>query len=547
MEGLTKTWASNETVQSFNYDTTLMELYLEHLVATLEFGDELYGLKLAVEYGLNSEQLDTYLRVQEFTHIQEGIELSQKDSTDFPFNGHNVLSPLTGEPMVEIGKEGHKAQKELVTKGKGLDFMVIRTRHDIVIAEDNDERMKERPIGSTWFRITPYEEEADDTTAAKAGMFPKQKRSFIWLYRKKDAQTLETSIITVDQSSVAAFAGLMNEYGVRLPVDVMSHDVPRYAVEIEDLVESTEQRDKLIAQLQQRYIAYAQVVEDPAIKLGSKEFLEQFAFDDIESIVRLQKEIILSLGLNKVSPFTKAATVAVLKQNFITDDERRSIKELINSGQSRSHLQALKLVMKAHRYGVWEAVNKRIEAAKTDVERPASVYIQELPPEYILGQEITNRDKLQLNQNSQQAQSAAEQGKVKPGCPGGSSFLSQDMSEAKESIFGDQSGKKWMSCPFCKKDKAVYAEVCAKDLKCRHCTAEVKNGKVVSSGRGQEEQGEDAKIKRQAEKEARQKQQAEMAKKVNEAFKDQGIESFEAERQQVAQTSGSVAVGMATV
>lgn len=441
-----------------------MQQYLEELAEDLEFGDELYGLKIAAEYGVHSPELERYLQLQELTHIQEGIELYQEDSTDFPFDGHSVLSPLTDEAMLEIGQEGHARQKELLKEGRGFDFMITRTAHDIAIAADNDRRMQTSPVGSAWMRITPYAEEESDQAAAAAGFWPKQKRAFAWLYRKKDEYTLEATVVTIDQSDVAAFAGLLHDQGLDLPADVKSHDVPGYVVEVEQPMHTENQRTDFIKTLRQRYREYARITDAGGIDMGSKEFLERYAQGDIASVVRLQKEIILSLEQNDLTSYAQHAGLAVLEQQFITDEERRLVMKAVNAQNPRGHLEGLRLVMKAHRYGVWEAINKHIESMDSSsnenlhsVHQQRTQYVHNpVFEEYLLGEEVRQEDVQQLYKNTEQAQSAAEQGKIKPGCPGGESFLSQNEAEAKESIFAkDTTYEKAKKCPLCNTSNVV--------------------------------------------------------------------------------------------
>ena len=57
-----------------------------------------------------------------------------------------------------------------------------------------------------------------------------------------------------------------------------------------------------------------------------------------------------------------------------------------------------------------------------------------------------------------------------------------DSSSGDDSGNGEQSGKKWMSCPFC--EAKVFGDPCATKLSCWDCKAAVSNGKVVSKGDG---------------------------------------------------------------
>lgn len=137
---------------------------------------------------------------------------------------------------------------------------------------------------------------------------------------------------------------------------------------------------------------------------------------------------------------------------------------------------------------------------------------------------------------TRQAQAKVEQYGRSSSCPKDSASSaevnpSNDGSQPENS---ESAGKKrWMSCPFCKKSKAVYADVCADKLECRHCNARVENGKVVSTGNGGKAKADTStKAKKDLEAE-RLAEEVALEAQVDKAFKDQGVESFEAEQQKV--------------
>lgn len=478
-------------------DSAPMDYYLNELIAQAEFGDELYGLKIALEHNLSSSELETYLRTQEATHIQEGLELQQRDSTEFLFNGKHVLDPDTALPMQTVARQGYEAQKAMVTCGRGHEFMVRRTAHDIEVAADNDQRMTILPPGSMWCRVTPFAEDEDPVAAAEAGFWVENRRAFIWLYRKKDDQTLETTIISVDHSSVAAFAAFLHDYGIDIPPNISSHDVVSFVIELGQVGQNETARDRIAKKLAAHYQAYVQQPTLEDLSIGSKEFIETYAQQDIHSLVRLQQEIILMIRDNyqELTPYARAATQAVLSQQFINQEERRLLMKLVNIASPRAQLPALRLLMKAHRVGVWKGIKEDIESYKTGkaltMSNTVSMY------QSGLGAQISLYELHQLEKNTENTQQAAAALEVQPGCPGGAGFLSQ-ISEAqlKRTIFNpEQAGqKKWMSCPFCKKEKATYDDPCARKLECRFCKACVENGKVVSTGKQEPKVAQELKV-----------------------------------------------------
>lgn len=148
-------------------------------------------------------------------------------------------------------------------------------------------------------------------------------------------------------------------------------------------------------------------------------------------------------------------------------------------------------------------------------------------------------------------QEAAERAQAKVEQYGKSSSCPKDPSSKTEASNSDtelqadrnnsDSKKRWMSCPFCKKSKAVYADVCANKLECRHCSACVENGKVVSTGNSAKPKAQND-TKKDAGAEQLEREIA-LEAQVNEAFKEKGVESFEAEQQKVnAQQVGQLAL-----
>lgn len=476
---------------------------LDQLANRTEYGNELYALGLALEAGLNSTELEDYLDIQEKTHVKEGLELQQISTTRFKYTEGNVIDPHTGNSMVKVAKQGHEAQKKARKNGEGFDFMIQRTKIDIEIAEDNDNRMETSEIGETWMRFTPYAEEEADEDARSAGFWPESRRSFVWIYRKSADDALDATILSIDRSDVAAFAGLAHEFGVNLPSNVSSHDVPAHVIEVPGLIRDDHEADELISGIRSKYQELANVVDAKGIDMTSDEFIEQHAKAEIYSLKRLQKEIIYSLENNQLAPYVRTAGIALLEtfgSEYLSSDEIADIMRAVNSTNPMKHVTGLELIMKAQRYGAWAKIGDKIREMKAsaptsggNINRNVSfewqqheAYINQVQEEYRLGQEASDIDSQQLTQNIQAGKSAAERGEMQPGCPGGKSFLSQTEAEAKESAFGAErdSKKRWMSCPFCKKEKAVYDDPCSKNLTCRHCVAKVRDGKVVYKGNG---------------------------------------------------------------
>lgn len=472
-------------------DAAVMGEHIEQMLGLHTFGDELYGVRYALRHPNNPELVQSYLYRQELTHVQEGARLRQHDSAEFNFVDGNTLSDY-GKAMTQIASDGLAAQKRALQDGTGFEFMVKRGEYDEEIAEDNDQRMKELPVGSCWGRITPFAEEESLEDAKDAGFHIQTRRAYLWIYRKVSEDTLEATVVSIDQSDVRAFAGLMHEHGVELPVDITSHDMPGYVIDFDGQVLSEEVRDSLVDELVETYETCAELVEATGTNLTSKEFIEQYGAADIQSLVRLQQEIDHSLRAGEASDFLQASIQAVLNQDYLDDIERQLIRRLQraevllqdeDTAVIKQQVNALRLIVKAHRVGVWKGINEKIKSLESGKAAIAGQLVH--PNEYAIGGMISMHEIAQLHQNSSNTQKAAEMHETMPGCPGGAGFLSQNsQADLKESIFsGEKTGqKKWMSCPFCKKENATYDDPCAKKLECRHCKACVKNGKVVFSG-----------------------------------------------------------------
>lgn len=473
-----------------------------HLVeVNSSYGDDLYAKNIAQKTGIESRVLDDYLYSQETTHIKEGLRLQQRSVSEFTVFDGSVRDSF-GERLTDLAQRGHDAQKKAYMHGQGFDFMVQRTAHDIEIAEDNDRRMNNYSVGQAWFRVTPYAEEVSDKVAEKAGFWPTPRRAFVWLYRKKGENVLETTIISVDRSDVGAFAGVLSEYGVELPVDITSHNVSSYVADVPGEIVSNDDRETIADQITESYATNANYVHASGDVMTSDEFVARYAQEDIHSIIRLQKEILHSLKSRSTTPYVREATLAVLKERFIDDDERAELMKLINLTHRDINTQtdSLRLLIKAHRVGVWRNLSKKIERILNGEEIESCELHQ---TEYVTGGAVGGWEREQLNHNTLGTTEVVNRGETMPGCSGGSSFTSKDEDTLKENAFNltDTLGsKKWMNCPFCKEKDAVYADVCAKDLKCRHCTAEVKNGKVTSKGKAKNTKSE--KPKKHTENEA---------------------------------------------
>ncbi len=118
-------------------------------------------------------------------------------------------------------------------------------------------------------------------------------------------------------------------------------------------------------------------------------------------------------------------------------------------------------------YGVWAALKERLDGTL---------------PGMTEGSSISGAGCISVQAEVSSAYSAlSARGEVLFGCGGSISgenaLLNASPKSAFESIFG-----KKMSCPFC--GTAQYGDPCASNQFCPECEAEVKNGKVISTGKG---------------------------------------------------------------
>lgn len=430
----------------------------------------LYGVDLYLQ-GYWPEEVSGYIYDQEATHVVEGLALMQRSVKTLDFKNEKVRG-FAGKPMVDIARDGYLlAKKQYLQGDRAAEGLMRRRKYDITIAEVNDELMTNGEVGDGFMVVSPYGEEWDKATAERMGQWPAYRRAYIWLFRKKSSSELERVDISIDQSSLATFRRLLLEYGVEVPNTSDSHDLAAHGVWFKDLNESA--RNELINELLEKY---AQLNDDVSAKNASNAFeastfIEQYGKHYLRLATDVHKSIATSLERGYLDPLARSsAQIAVKTLNCLSREEKNLLHDLLGSDLiSDRHRQAFATLISAQRYGIWETMARIIEQRSPEELSKSwpALHNVSYVPETILFEEIYA--------NTNRAASAHE---TMPGCSGGTSFLKQDESDIKSSIFSAEkySFDKKMFCVVCqappkKEDKPKRCGPCGI---CKSCDGKLK-------------------------------------------------------------------------
>lgn len=435
---------------------------------------DLYGALLFLSGEHQGIEVREYIETQEKTHLAEGLEMQQVTIRNLPYKDGHVRG-FGSVSMVDINTQGYEVAEEDYLTGDNDSFcLVARRKHDIEIAKRSDKLMAEGKIGDTLLVASPYEEEKDTETAKRLGFWPEFRRSYIWLYRKKNATELECVDISIDQSSKATYKEFLKHFGVTIPDDTESHDYPTYIAEINGIIFAT-QRDALIQEVKQTYhtlnLPDLPLAHEASDAFESTSFLEQHAKQYLGLLVEVHQAIARSLESGTLDDLVRlSASRALRTLNCLDAEQVLQLRELLAAEQLNNyHVEALANVIKAQRYGIWETVSQ-IATGQTKDYKPNESLMS--PLAYSLH---TARLLDQIYDNTNQA---AAQHKTMPGCAGGLSFLEQNESDVKASIFNGESYAfdKKMHCVVCQKDakKEEPKKMCGPCGICKPCDAKLK-------------------------------------------------------------------------
>jgi len=153
-------------------------------------------------------------------------------------------------------------------------------------------------------------------------------------------------------------------------------------------------------------------------------------------------------------------------KDLIEDFFMKEIERLALSDLPREQLEKAK---KRLTYGVWGALRKRLEEGAVISDG----FLEQSGGYSLVGNEVRSA-----------YQEMSSRGEVLFGCGGSitgeEAILHASPNEVFDSIFGGN--KKWFGCYYC--GAKQYGDPCASHLYCPSCTAEIKDGAVISTGNG---------------------------------------------------------------
>jgi hypothetical protein len=321
------------------------------------FGDELYGLEAllgAVDEADWQRRLEM-IGEQELHHILEGLGLSQKDIRDFVFDGEHVLNPYTNESMVvtcdhavTVTEDGPEILHQLMLGDRAAEATANRL-------------MKQGNEGDGFWRVLPYAHELDDEAALAIGMWPAPLRSYLHLYRKVSDRHLEVSVITLDQSNLAAHGGLLGSYGASVESRTQSYELARITVPVSAL-HTEEDRDAYLEELKAAYSAHhPDGYEQTAPRAETFIAQHQLAVNQVQELYGALAESIIAGQLNSESWQAIEDTFELCQQLGLP--EQWDLAALIRH-QSIDVVRdetALRMLINVRRYGIWQYLSQLID------------------------------------------------------------------------------------------------------------------------------------------------------------------------------------------
>ena len=177
------------------------------------------------------------------------------------------------------------------------------------------------------------------------------------------------------------------------------------------------------------------------------------------------KEFYAGRAVGGKEPEENAWSLVIAHKDLIEDYFLNQIEYLACQQLSRSDLE---LAKKRLTYGVWAALRQRL-----DKNLPAVAEMKSGSGDYASVKAEVGSAYTTL----------ASRGEVLFGCGGSISGEATTMNASAQSVFERVFGKK-MNCPFC--GASQYGDPCSPNQLCTDCKAEVRNGKIVSKGRGRQ-------------------------------------------------------------
>lgn len=524
--------------------------------------DEIYGRSLTTIHRLGAfmvrkslrESIDSpeaaQARAEFYTSVEEGFGTDRELGGGLEVRDFDVRQVINGKVTAKDLKtavssmtaDGLTCAMKAVIKDERFMPQLKRSKWDHENALIVDKMARGETTYNTRIVVSPFPEEgaaeSGDAYWRNIGYVPHLKRGFVQLYHMTESGTLLAGSLSFDGSNKQKLREVFGKYGIEIPEDEITDNWLQYALtDTLPAAEAKAMATQLADELGQGYQNKNTNTIDVTREFGP---LVDAVFNGsyihiCESLFRGRQtpgttQLILQLT-NQAQHFNERYQKAlyrmrVNRDNF-TDDDVSVLHDLLV-------------------YSTIEMM-RALHLSKTQ-------QVDAFPG----GLQLTAQSLQSMDEAAFQAAlsgfgaEGARNNRGYSAC-GTEIFAGAAPSSdgSPQTAFGgidrESSGKKLMSCPFCK--AKVFEDPCATVLACRDCKARVVNGRVVNKGDG----GSRARAAALHEKEAarereRKEREAAMAKQVEEAFEEMEVAAIEAqERPQAGNKMGQLALTTAGV
>ncbi len=449
-----------------------MERDVDHRqeLARLRWEQTLYGAHLFQAREHPSEEIEAYIALQEQRHLAEGLQLQQRSARELTYAEGQVRG-FGGQSMVAVCETGYQHAKRQYLAGDQAAWSLMKRReHDVTISHSYNDLMARGAVGDGFFVCTPYAEELADDTAAEQGFWPQFRRSYVWLYRKKSAAELECVEVSIDQSSLATYRELLQEFGTEVSEETQSHDLPAFMIPFHaDETGRDELIDYIIQQYARRNKDTAALAAENSFE--AVDFLDRHAKAYVQLLVDMHRAIATTIQTGELHDLVRlSATRALHGLDCLSYSETSALQDLLRNPQiTQDHTLAFATLLAAQRYGTWEAISAIAGGVGELGGEPV------VTESGMLGtiQAIRFIDHIYSNTNQ-----AAALHKTMPGCEGGTSFLQQNEAAVQSTVFNGElySFKRKMFCVVCQVSpkKGEQPKWCGPCGICQPCDVHIK-------------------------------------------------------------------------
>jgi len=176
---------------------------------------------------------ETYAQAfnEELTFVAEGLDAPLQTRFTL-YNSELGLVDERGTPLQEALKRGEWAAEQAYQRDSRLGFNLSRAIHDFHEGQ-LVQQMADSPYGETTIvSVSPFCEEAYAKLGGKMvenlGFRPDRLMAFVRIFNKLPDGNVEVLSISVDNSNLEAFRGVLGSLGVDVPADTLSDDFLGY-------------------------------------------------------------------------------------------------------------------------------------------------------------------------------------------------------------------------------------------------------------------------------------------------------------------------------